>query len=431
MTPVLECDVAICGAGVAGLTLALMLGQQGRSVLLLEKQRQFRMMHKGELIQPRSLEILAGAGALGALRARGARPVTALACRTAHGDELVSLDYRLLPGPFRHGMVQSYREMLETLAAQLPPSVTLRHGTRADQLVRDRAGRVSGVLAHGDGGTFEVRARLTVASDGHASRLRDAAGISVVPRRYGHQLVGFEIGDAPPLGTQMSAFLTDRGLRALFELGGQRARLYVQIPAEGFRAIGRAKLPEWADALVRSMPVLEPVAEPLRRHLGTVQVLSAWRFITPRWALPGFTVIGDAAHCVHPMVGQGMNAAIGDAAELATALAGETVLTAARADQAAARYEHARRPRLAYVSRLSHNMAALLTSSSWPGRVIRPGLLRRNQQNLRLRQRLTSNVAGLTAQPLTAHDWISASGLFNATLGRPETGDPFTAEGPA
>lgn len=418
------CDVAICGAGVAGLTLAALLGQQGLVVTLIEKQRQFHMTHKGELIQPRSLEILEHAGLLGPLRGGGARKVTALACRTAQGQSLVSLDYRLLTGPFRYGMVQSYREMRGMLAAQLGPTVTMLRGARADDLIRDRDGRISGVMIRDDCGTTKVRATVTIAGDGRASKLRAAAGITVASRQYAHQLVGFELENAPTLGSEMNAYLTGYGLRALFALPGRRARLYVQIPADSFRDVGRAGLPSWTDSLLSTTPVLDVVADSLRASLDSVQVLSAWRFLAPRWIQPGFALIGDAAHSVHPMVGQGMNAAIADARALSDALDRSSSLTPEHADRALIRYERARQAQLLFVARMSNNMAVLLTASSWPGRLLRPGLLRRNQANDQLRQRITQNVAGLTAQPLTIKDWISASGIRHGlSSGRSEGND--------
>ncbi len=427
MTSVLDFDVVICGAGVGGMTLAAMLGRCGLQVLLVEKQRQYRMMHKGELVQPRSLAILSELDLLTPLSVGGALEVNSLACRTADGDALVSLDYRLLAGPFRHGLVQSYREMLTTLAEQLGPTVTVWRGSRVESLVHDPDERVSGVLVDHDGAVVQVKSRLTVAGDGHASKLRKAASIEVAARRYTHQMVGFEIEDAPPLGRDMNAHLTGSGLRALFELPGDRARLYVQIPSESFREVGRAGLPVWTDALLRSMPALESVADPLRRSLDSVQVLSAWRFISPRWTKPGFSLLGDAAHCVHPMVGQGMNAAIGDAWELGSQLADLPSFDPGPLDAALLRYEAKRRPCLNYVARLSHNMATLLTSTSRTASVLRPCLLRRNQSNLRLQRRITQNMAGLTAQPLQVRDWISTSGLLNGALG-PAGGQPTAGE---
>ena len=65
-------DVVICGAGVGGLALARALGRQRRRVLLVEKHRTAREVYRGELLQPRSLEILDALGALPAVLARGA-----------------------------------------------------------------------------------------------------------------------------------------------------------------------------------------------------------------------------------------------------------------------------------------------------------------------------------------------------------------------
>lgn len=404
-------DVVICGAGVAGLTLAALLAQQRLRVLLVEKQRQFRMVHKGELLQPRSVELLGEAGLLGPLLEAGAQPVTALACRGPGGQELVSLDYRLLDAPYRHGLVQTYQDMLTTLAGVLGSSVTMWFGSRVTGLQRDRSGRVRGVTVCRDEGKAEIRAGLTVAGDGRGSRLRAAAGIEVEPYQYPHQLVGFELTGVDPAGSEMNAYLTRHGLRAYFGLSGGRARLYAQIPAGSFHG-GRQRLPAWADWLVGTVPALRPIAVPLHRGLGTVQVLAAYRFVAPRWTVPGFALIGDAAHCLHPMVGQGMNAAIADAWELAAALRGQEMPSAGALDSALARYEQARRARLEYVASLSHNMATLLTSTSWPARTLRPFLLRRNRGNDRVRRHLTTNVAGLAARPLGPRDWLSLTGLF-------------------
>ena len=404
-------DAVVCGAGVGGLTLAHSLGMRGHRVLLVDKQRRFHMTHKGELLQPSTLALLEQAGLFGRLAAE-ALPVDGLACVTEDGSELVTLDYRLLPAPYRHGMVQSYKEMLDSLVDQLGPTVEFRRGASVECLVRDADGRICGVTVSCDGVTTRESATVVVACDGHASRLREAAGITVTPHRYDHQLVGFEIDDSPPVGREMNAYLTPRGLRALFDLPDGRARLYVQVPAGSMRGVGRAGLPEWAESVLSGMPAFAEFADPWRRSLATVQVQSALRFVAPRWVEPGFALLGDAAHCVHPMVGQGMNAAIRDASVLGGALADLSAMAAAEADAALRAYEATRRPEVEFTSRMSHNVATLLTSTSRVGRALLPHLLRRNQSNVRLRTLITQNVAGLTAQPLQVRDWFAATGLF-------------------
>ncbi|MGI8678488.1 MAG: FAD-dependent oxidoreductase [Jatrophihabitans sp.] len=421
-------DVVICGGGVGGLTLAALLGRHGRSVLLVEKQREYRMVHKGELMQPSSLHVLDAAGLHAPFVASGALPVSALSCRRPGGSELVSLDYDLLDGPYRSGLVHSYREMLNAFAAALAPGVTRWTGCRAEHVVRDADGRINGVRVAGDvpdrRSVVDVRATVTVACDGRGSRLRDAAGIAAESTRYDHQLVGFELDDSPQLGNQMNAYLTDRGLRALFALPEGRARLYVQVPTGAMRELSRPQLPRWIDDVLAHVPALELVEESLRRSLTTMQVLPAWRLNAERWTQPGFALLGDAAHGVHPMVGQGMNSAIADAGELAQALADDWPLDAVSADAALRRYCAARRPKQRHVSRLSHNMAALLTGTGRISRLLRANVLAHNQDNIRVRRRLTQKMSGHSSRSLGPVDWLSICGL-PVTDGRsPATSEP-------
>jgi 2-polyprenyl-6-methoxyphenol hydroxylase-like FAD-dependent oxidoreductase len=398
-----EHDVIICGAGVAGLALARTLIRQGRAVLVLDKQPRPPAVHKGELIQPRSLHILRTLGVLGDLRGRGAIAAHRLCCRTAGDEEIASLDYRPLPGDFDHCLVHYYASIQEALGVGVP----VRYGTRVDGLVFGRDGRVGGVrLAGGE----ELRAPLVAACDGHSSRLRAQAGIEASRHTYDHQLIGYDFA-APGLGSDIVAYLTDAGLRLLFAMPGGRARLYAQIDPEERRAIGRAGLTKWTRRMTDAVPALAPLADPLIGSAAEAKVMSAWRFNAPSWVRPGLALLGDAAHCVHPMAGQGMNTAIADAWALGEALAPVEEFRPGPVDEALTAYETARRPRVDYVARLSHNLAGLFTDTSWKGRVVARRMLRRNRDNHRLQHIITYNMSGLGVRRFTRRDRLIQLGL--------------------
>lgn len=404
-------DVLICGAGAGGLTLAYLLGRQGKQVLLVDKQAGPREVHKGELLQPRSVQLLESVGLVDALARRGSRKVRRLSCHTARDEELINLDFTMLDGPSNYGLVHFYKDFREVVGSRLSPDVEYRQGTRAKELLRDAKGRVIGARLHTPDRTMDVDAALTVVCDGQASRLRTAAGIETPTVRYGHQLVAFDLVDVPELGEDMTMYLTAEGLRVLFQMPAGRARLYVQIPAGLFRQLDRTQRAGWVTDLLREVPALDKVAPHLRAGTGDIQILSASRYNSSQWTIPGLALLGDAAHGVHPMVGQGMNAAIGDAWSLAQQLSTIGSFTAREVDTATGRYEAARRPVMDYVTRLSHTLAMLFTSTSTAVHLVRPRLLRSNRDNARLRKRIVHNMAGFGSQAFTGWALLSAFGL--------------------
>jgi 2-polyprenyl-6-methoxyphenol hydroxylase-like FAD-dependent oxidoreductase len=440
-------DAVVCGAGVAGLTVARALGRQGRRVLLVDKQRAFPLVHKGELLQPRSLQIFDALGVLPELRRLEARRAHRLSCRTAAGAEIGALDYEVLPAPYNHCLVHYYNQIRAAFAAGPGDGVEVRLGMRADRLLRDRDGRVAGVRLVGNAGTddagdarddldardaLDVAAALTIAADGSGSRLRALAGIGVSRHKYGHDLVGFDLAEVTALDSDIAAHLTRDGLRLLFSMPGRRARLYAQLPAGAFRRIGRAGLPSWTRWLLDTVPALAPVADQVA-DCAAVQVLSAWRFTAPMWVLPGLALVGDAAHGVHPMAGQGMNAAIADGWTLAEQLAGLDKLTAADLDAALRRYDAVRRPELTYISRLSHSLARLFTDTTWPGQVLGRRVLHHNRNNARLQSIITYNMSGLGVRRFTMRDRLIQFGLLFDPRGRhlPPVQSPPAALGTA
>jgi 2-polyprenyl-6-methoxyphenol hydroxylase-like FAD-dependent oxidoreductase len=243
-----------------------------------------------------------------------------------------------------------------------------------------------------------------------SSRLRREAGIEAPGTAYPHRLVSFELPQRLPGPAELSAYATDRGMRLVYPLPRGRTRLYVQVRPGELRAVGRDGLPEWARGVLAGTPALRELAGPLLASLDRRNVLGVWRFTAPALTAPGLALVGDAAHCVHPMAAQGANTAIGDADRLAAHLADAP--GADGADEALRGYADERGPALAHIDRTSHNAARMITMTSRTGRLLGRRAARRTGANPRLARTIAYNMSGLGVIPLTPLDRFQQFGLL-------------------
>jgi 2-octaprenyl-6-methoxyphenol hydroxylase len=203
----------------------------------------------------------------------------------------------------------------------------------------DFAGNESGIeVALADGSA--LAASLLVAAEGRRSRLREAAGIKVVGWKYPQ--IGIVVAvhhDRPHGGRAVQHFLPS-GPFAILPLKGNRSCITWTEDADKARRIlaldDAALLAEVDKRFGGKLGALSldgpRQSWPLEMHL-------ARRYVGPRFAL-----IGDAAHGVHPIAGQGLNLAFRDVAALVEVLSDAIRLGFDAGDaQALTRYERWRR----------------------------------------------------------------------------------------
>lgn len=205
--------------------------------------------------------------------------------------------------------------------------------------VSDFASREDGVtLTLSDGNVIE--ARLLVASDGAKSKLRQRAGIATHGWDYDQAAIVVTVGHERDHQGRADEHFLPAGPFAILPLKGQRSSLvWTEKPAEAARIV--------------ALPDDEFKAELEKRfglHLGELQALDKPRtfplgyFVARSFIAERLALVGDAAHVIHPIAGQGLNMGLKDAAALA-----EVVVDVARlgldfgADDVLERYQRWRR----------------------------------------------------------------------------------------
>jgi len=203
-----------------------------------------------------------------------------------------------------------------------------------------------------------LRARLIVGADGADSWVRERAGIGVAVHDYGQVGVVANFSTARSHeGTAFQWFRAD-GVLALLPLPAQRvsmvwsapearARELLQLPAD---ALAR-EVEDAAQGAVGALELITPAAGfPLKRQ-------RVERLVEPRAAL-----IGDAAHNVHPLAGQGVNLGLRDARELVSVLAARGPRTDCGDYPLLRRFERARKEDIAALELATHGLEKLFAN---------------------------------------------------------------------
>jgi 2-polyprenyl-6-methoxyphenol hydroxylase-like FAD-dependent oxidoreductase len=312
----------VAGGGPAGMVLGLLLARAGVEVTVLEKHGDFLRDFRGDTVHPSTLRLLADLGLAEQFERLPYTKVDQIMMPTTDGQGVTMGDFRRLGGEYPYLAMVPQWDLLDMLAAagKNEPTFTLRMNTEVTGTVTE-SGHVTGVSYRtSDGATGELRADLTVATDGRWSVLRTAAGLRPkqfpvpidtwwfrLPREHGDKGVGL---NSRVNGTDIVLTIDRTDYFQVAYLGPKGSD--PQLRAEGldrFRERMAAVMPEYADRMASVT------------SLDDVKLLDVRLNRLPKWYVDGLLCIGDAAHAMSPAGGVGINLAIQDAVAAARLLA--------------------------------------------------------------------------------------------------------------
>ncbi|WP_416140930.1 UbiH/UbiF/VisC/COQ6 family ubiquinone biosynthesis hydroxylase [Halomonas sp. HK25] len=318
-------EVVIVGAGMVGAALACLLGEAGVEVALVDARASLlepEVVGRGQpgmrvsALTPVSQRLLERLGAWEWMAARRISPYRFMQVWDAQGSGEVCFSAEQA-GVAKLGHIVENDVTQAALERRLValPSVRLVLGARVTGLT-DTDGERCVCLADGR----RLLAPLVVAADGARSPLRELAGIETRQRDTGHRAVVTTVKVARPHGdVARQAFLPTGPLAFLpLRLDGERHHC----------SIVWSTSPEEAERLqaLSAEALGDELAGAIDHRLGEVTVLDravAFPLVqrhAQRYVLPGLALVGDAAHSIHPLAGQGVNLGLMDAAVLAEEL---------------------------------------------------------------------------------------------------------------
>jgi 2-octaprenyl-6-methoxyphenol hydroxylase len=363
-------DVLIVGGGLSGLTSALAIAKCGFEVVLSDREPEDVMRQVNR--DGRTTAIAASGRAM--LEALGIWEALA-------ADAEPILDIRVSDGDSRHFLHYDHREVGDVPMGHIVENALLKKALFAAVKAHARIsyspsaaitgidttqGHISADLANGR----RERARLLVGADGRASKIRQLAGIRVTRLDYRQISLVFTVKHSRPHnGVAHERFLP----------GGPLAFLPM---SENRSSVVWTEKSDTAKSLLTLSDIDLAAALSARFDdcLGTLSIIGKrWSFPlslvnAERQTAPRLVLVGDAAHGIHPIAGQGFNLGLRDIAALADELTGAARLGLdIGGPEVLRRYQTARRSDTMALVLATDGLNRLFSNDFGPLRALRAG----------------------------------------------------------
>ena len=314
----------IVGGGPAGAMLALLLARRGVPVTLLEMHKDFDRDFRGDTVHPSILEVLDQIGLADKLLEIPHAKITGPTLQFANGP-FRPFDLGRLKTRFPYiAMIPQARFLgfITREAAKYAEFKLVMHA-QVQQLIEENGAVVGVRYLGGDGAEHELRAKLTVGTDGRFSVVRRLAGFEPIKTSPPMDVLWFKLPKLPGEPDVTAGAFGGIGRGRIFVVldRDDHWQAGLVFPKGQYQALRAQGIEAVRKSLAETEPRFVKHAESLT-DWNQLNLLSVESSRCPLWHRPGVLIIGDAAHVMSPVGGVGINYAVQDAVVAANVLTG-------------------------------------------------------------------------------------------------------------
>jgi len=312
-------DICIVGAGIAGASLAAVLGKKGFNIALIDRKWSEPDEIIGELLQPGGVGKLKEMGLEEALSGIDAQPIQGYAMNLK--NDWLTLSYNRENEStqntgfgFRYGrFVQNLRKLCRS-----NKSINFIKGN-VIELIEDQSTITGVILRNGNGENEHINAKLTIISQGSLSPLGKSLNKSRVDIK-GYML-GLILKDSPlPYAHHGHIILTDPAPVISYPVAKDRIRVLIDFPSEAPTLNGTARRQYLMEKILPQMPIQLQEGFKLAVDEGGYKAKPTCLLASRPIAKKGVLLLGDSLNMRHPITGGGMTVALTDVKDLSERL---------------------------------------------------------------------------------------------------------------
>jgi flavin-dependent dehydrogenase len=310
-------DVVIVGARCAGAATALLLARAGARVLVVDRAPQGSDTTSTHALMRGGVLQLHRWGVLPAIVEAGTPAVRSTTFSYPDQDVTVAIEPKF-------GVSALYaprRPLLDRVLADaaIASGVDVRYGVRVDDLIRDRDGRVTGIMLWANGMRQRIEAHLVIGADGLYSTVAQAIGAADLV--VGHHSAAFLYSYWENLPVDGYYWRFQKGVSLGAIPTNDATGLFVSVTTDRFRTEvqGSDSTALYRRLIREASPALDARVASARQVEG-VHGFGGHRGFIKRATGPGWALIGDAAYFKDPLTAHGITDALRDAELLARAI---------------------------------------------------------------------------------------------------------------